>query len=80
MDIINKDISVFASFGGVFGCTIGLLIAFGTSSIVPQLLTPSSINQFYGACIFFGVFGGMFCGAFLKLAFKLSNSNKKSAT
>jgi len=78
MNIINKDISVFVSLGGIFGCTIGLLIAFGTSSIAPQFLIPSSIIQFYGACIFFGVFGGMFCGAFLKLALKFSDKKPAS--
>jgi hypothetical protein len=73
MDIVNKDISVYASLGGIFGCIIGLLIAFGTSTIVPHMLTPSSITQFYGACTFFGVFGGMLLGAFIKLVLQFSD-------
>jgi len=79
MNIINKDISIFISLGGLLGCAIGLLIAFGTSTIIPQVLHPSSISQFYGACIFFGIFGGMLLGTFLKLALNISNKDNNTS-
>ncbi len=78
MNIVTKDVSVIVSLGGILGCIIGLLIAFGTSSIIPQVLNPSTINQFYGACTFFGVFGGMSLAAFVKFALNILTKNKKS--
>ena len=63
MNKVIKNISTSMSFGGLFGCILGLTIAFGIISIAPHLLNSSGFNQFYGACIFFGVFGGMALGA-----------------
>ena len=76
MNIVDKDISVYMSFGGLFGCVIGVMIAFGISSIAPEFLNVSAISQFYGACIGYGVFGGMGLGALTKLTFNILCNNQ----